>query len=522
MSYSDGLLLQVLHKSSASAADSRHRRRNIVPTYCPFMTKLHRFYETDSAIYLVLHHAPGGKLWNYLSRYLSQSQRTEDRDVLSKDTVNYVGKTVHVPDDGATAAVAGASNSGTAATADVADSGKDHIKPCIANSSSSNKSSANVDKSELYQCERDSEAAVTCDTTCVQSKLSNETVHAAADGVSHAHADFRDMLANMSETPVNRNFSVDSTDSDSELKPDAMGVTGSASRVEPITEVSETSTPVGTPVKTSKPAAVNKQSSDDVFHSDAVATSTPVRDAAHAYGRGESVTRMLSSTERFVSEIESELRKSDDEFRRLLLDDSRDAQLRQNVADMERCSLGANTATTERSIYDDDSPSPVSSDNGSSPPNVVASSSCKDNSEHQVTSSGDTAASAKCHRQGVMKRLSQERSPEASRKQRSRTNTGSSSLFADLGLADDDEKTPLARIPERLVRRWAAELVRALEHLHTLGHVWRDLTPDNLLLGQRGHLQLTYCSQWSAVDGGVKPEALEQQYCAPGKHLAYV
>ena len=81
------------------------------------MTKLHRFYETDSAIYLVLHHAPGGKLWNYLSRYLSQSQRTDDRDVLSKDTVNYVGKTVHVPDDGATAAVPGADNSGTAATA---------------------------------------------------------------------------------------------------------------------------------------------------------------------------------------------------------------------------------------------------------------------------------------------------------------------------------------------------------------------------------------------------------------------
>ena len=94
---------------------------------------------------------------------------------------------------------------------------------------------------------------------------------------------------------------------------------------------------------------------------------------------------------------------------------------------------------------------------------------------------------------------------------------GSSSLFADLGLADDDEKAPLSRIPETLVKQWAAEIVMALEHLHTLGYICRDLTPDNLLLGDGRHVQLTYCSQWRAVDSAVKPEAVEQHYCAPGR-----
>lgn len=44
----------------------------------------------------------------------------------------------------------------------------------------------------------------------------------------------------------------------------------------------------------------------------------------------------------------------------------------------------------------------------------------------------------------------------------------------------------------------------------------RDLHPGNILLGDRGHILLTYFSQWNTVDQHVSEEALEGLYCAPG------
>jgi len=43
-----------------------------VPTHLPYVVSLVRFYETDSAVYLQLQHAPGGQLWSYVGAYLSQ------------------------------------------------------------------------------------------------------------------------------------------------------------------------------------------------------------------------------------------------------------------------------------------------------------------------------------------------------------------------------------------------------------------------------------------------------------------
>ena len=48
---------------------------------------------------------------------------------------------------------------------------------------------------------------------------------------------------------------------------------------------------------------------------------------------------------------------------------------------------------------------------------------------------------------------------------------------------------------------YLAELASALSHLHTLGIIYRDLKPENVLLAHDGHIKLT--------DFGLSKEAFE-------------
>ncbi|KAI1897237.1 hypothetical protein AGOR_G00081230 [Albula goreensis] len=88
-----------------------------------------------------------------------------------------------------------------------------------------------------------------------------------------------------------------------------------------------------------------------------------------------------------------------------------------------------------------------------------------------------------------------------------------SQLFRDL-----DERLLLAsqaHIPEEYVQRWAVEIILALSALHQEGIVCRDLNPNNILLNDRGHIQLTYFCSWSEVEDSCDREALAKMYCAP-------
>ncbi len=42
-----------------------------------------------------------------------------------------------------------------------------------------------------------------------------------------------------------------------------------------------------------------------------------------------------------------------------------------------------------------------------------------------------------------------------------------------------------------MIQFYAAEIVIALQHIHELGIVYRDLKPENVLVGADGHIKLT-------------------------------
>ena len=61
---------------------------------------------------------------------------------------------------------------------------------------------------------------------------------------------------------------------------------------------------------------------------------------------------------------------------------------------------------------------------------------------------------------------------------------------------------------EDVVGVWAAELVKAIGYVHSLGIVFRDLKLENLLLDERGHVHL--------ADFGLSKEVdTLKQNCAP-------
>ena len=74
------------------------------------------------------------------------------------------------------------------------------------------------------------------------------------------------------------------------------------------------------------------------------------------------------------------------------------------------------------------------------------------------------------------------------------------------------------RFSEKETRFYAAELILALEHLHEMGFIYRDIKPENILLDSDGHVKLTDFGLSKAL--GNEGHDLTNTLCGTAQYLA--
>ncbi|CAH1792119.1 unnamed protein product [Owenia fusiformis] len=555
-------VLKVLHKTAPST-----ETKTIVPRSCPYMVEIYKFYETESSIYLLLHHASGGKLWSYVSAYLGTRDKEDALETAQIDSNVYQGQKMetieeppldvsaktsspfHSPEGSPSHPMSDTSEGGDACTSYVdlfTDYSQTNIEP---NAVAFSKGLAvkfdtqiSHDDDTFLSPEEMSELNDTSGFPTTPTKYDSDS---AFNNTSTPHK-FSDIL-NGAVTKQTANFSIASIDSgsdrlcsesseqyatipetdetntieshiqtiednDSNVNVNNMILNDGLESIEPphnlniveskTNETSNTETPsdvnceVVSSTNTSNANNSNVEHNanspnivptdlESPYHEDTLTSSAnqiPNVSPIHKPSTIESVT--LSGQNELKSAVDNT-----------------------NTKPPEECSLQLDlsfTKTEQLEVIDKNTDIPES-DRSTPERKFIDRQISNDELKVKITDVGELKNLSHIRTTSVELGLEQ-----PSPRTRART---LSAAFGQLDLAGSDGNR--VKLPEACVRQWAAEIIVAVDHLHSRGIICMDLHPDNILLGERGHVMLTYFCEWRNVDRHIPQWTIDQLYVAP-------
>ncbi len=422
------------------------------------MVNLLRFYETDSSIYLLLQHATGGKLWNYISGYLQQHTDTQQIDHVFDDTHERYLRT-HKPSVSDSKETKSQNEPGDEA-ANIK-SGK------VTFSHQSSKTSTSAQRQES--------------TTEVDSLLDdNQSYDSDRKGLSdgehilHEEDETSEALRQATDTPGDQTFSDVLKAADISMKAFSINSFESDAGVSRVHSTTSDPGVEAIPEAGCEVSPSEKLAEGDVFNTRKSESTNQENTHTQAEGKDGRTNLDSNST---LNDVKSALQKLD-EGKPTAVVDSFDANL---VLPNVPTDNPAASSGEEVSIYDLHKPADATESESSSPerPSVLSIDKTKSEgttttSSATPTASGKTSSSLSSprdpDRDPVIYRLpSQERSLESEVRPRKRN---LSCVFRDLDLAEGDAVSRV-HLPEACVCQWAAEMVSAIDHLHSVGVVCR-------------------------------------------------
>ena len=445
------------------------------------MVNLLRFYETEASIYLLLQHASGGKLWNYISGYLHQHGDTQLDDVL--DDVHERKLRTHKPSHGSEVGPRTSANNGNIKTVAANNPFTEEMVDVSRARSTVTFDQHVVDTSDEVSVAKEDAYGRQGSTTEVDSLLDDnnsidqpkqttdfrksfleESANVEKREDDHDNQTFSDVLK---ATDISvKAFSINSFESDGGAG-SRMNSTTSDHYIESIPEAQSETSPS------------HKLVDVDVFNvADSCENVTGAQDS-HAQKdvcdakKGEDLKTysIIKGAEAAIESANRLLNESEDEFATKTPAAEDEMKLPEVPKDDLRFS------NDEVSIYDLHKPTETESES-SSPERPINLFLDNDGPSDMITPKTSTPSGRSRHSSSTMssprdpertpiiyKLPSQERSLESEVRPRKRN---LSSVFRDLDLAEGEVKTAV-HLPEICVCQWAAEMVVAIGYLHCKG-----------------------------------------------------